>query len=155
MRFGGLTGLDPWPLPPRAGVVMMIVSEAMNDAGESKQRHGCLTAYLVTAIIFNALTALIYLFAAGTVKRGFPNSPAWTLPVLVMAGILNVVCACALFQWKKWGFFGLVATSILATCVNLMIGVNIFQAIFGLLGLGILYAALQIGKETNGWTQLE
>ena len=72
-----------------------------------------------------------------------------------MGGILNIVCAVALFQWKKWGFFGFVATSILALGLNLTIGLNIFQVILGLAGIAILYGVLQIGNERKGWTQLE
>lgn len=122
---------------------------------EAKQRHGCLTAYLVAMIVLNSITALIYIFGTDFIKKGVPNAPTWTLPVLAVGGILNVVFAVALFRWKKWGFFGFVAMSILALCVNLTIGLNIFQIILGLAGIAILYGVLQIGNENKGWTQLE
>jgi hypothetical protein len=35
---------------------------------QEKKRHGCLTAYLVLAIVLNSATALLYLFGAGAVK---------------------------------------------------------------------------------------
>jgi hypothetical protein len=123
---------------------------------ETKQRHGCLTAWLVLMIISNSLTALIYLFAGGTIKSNLPNAPAWTLPILALASIANVVFSVALFRWKKWGFFGFVATSILAMIINLKLGMHVGLLLVGLLGVVTLYAVLQIGKDKEkGWTQLE
>ncbi len=122
---------------------------------DAKQRHGCLTAYLVAMLVINSLTALLYIVSTDFVKRGLPNAPAWTFPVFAAGGILNVVFVIALFRWKMWGFFGFVATAALALCVNLTFGVNIFQVILGLAGIAILYGVLQIGNEKKGWTQLE
>jgi hypothetical protein len=122
---------------------------------DPKQRHGCLTAYLVAMLVLNSLAALLYIVGVGFIKQSLPNAPAWTFPVLAAAATLNVVFAVALLRWKKWGFFGFVATSTLALCVNLTIGVNIAQVILGLAGIAILYGVLHIGNEKKGWTQLE
>lgn len=122
---------------------------------EGKQRHGCLTAWLVLMIIVNALAALLYLFGSAVIRQNLPNEPAWTFPVLAVGCIINIVFSIALFQWKKWGFFGFIATSIVAFVVNLAVGLNIIQALLGLLGIAILYGVLQIGKEKKGWDQLE
>ncbi len=122
---------------------------------EGKQRHGCFTAWLVLMIVVNSLTALMFLFGSAAIRQNLPNAPAWTFPVLAVGCIINVVCSIALFQWKKWGFFGCIASSILAFVVNLAIGLNIIQALLGLFGVAILYGVLQIGKEKKGWNQLE
>jgi len=106
-------------------------------------------------IIANSLTALIYLYASGPIMRNRPNTPAWVAPVLVAVGIANVVFSVALFQWKRWGFFGCVGTSILVLVINLKLGLNIVLILLGLLGIVVLYAVLQIGGEKKGWTQLE
>jgi hypothetical protein len=106
-------------------------------------------------VVLNALTAVLYLFFSAFILGTLPQTPSWALPVLGVGALLNVACAVALFQWKKWGFYGFVVTSIAAFTVNLMIGLNPLQAIFGLLGLAILYGVLQIGGEKKGWTQLE
>jgi hypothetical protein len=126
-----------------------------SNMAEPKQRHGCLTAWLILMIIANSLTALIYLIASGTIKSGLPSAPAWTVPTLAVACIANVVFSVALFQWKKWGFWGFVGTSILALVINLTIGLHISRVLLGVLGVVILYAVLQIGKENRGWIQLE
>ena len=53
------------------------------------------------------------------------------------------------------GFFGALATSIVTFVINLMVGLNIVQAILGLTGFAILYGVLHIGEERKGWTQLD
>jgi hypothetical protein len=97
----------------------------------------------------------MYLFGSAAIRQNVPSAPGWAFPVLAIGGIVNVVCAIALFQWKKWGFFGFIATAAVAFVVNLMIGINILQALLGLVGIAVLYWVLQMGKEKKGWTQLE
>ena len=121
---------------------------------EGKKRHGCLTAWLVLMIVASSLSALMYLFASDRIRQNLPNAPAWAFPALVVLCAGNVVFSVALFQWKKWGFFGCIATSILAVAVNLAVGVGIVHVILGLAGTAILYGVLQIGGEKKGWAQL-
>ena len=123
--------------------------------GEGKQRHGCLTAWLILMIIANSITAVVYLFGSGAIRQQFSSAPGWAFPVLAFLGIANVVCSIALFQWKKWGFFVFIVTTAAAFVVNLMVGVKLVLVLLGLVGLGVLYGVLQIGKEKKGWTQLE
>ena len=122
---------------------------------DGKQRHGCLTAWLILMIIANSASVLIYLFGSSAMRHEFPSAPGWAFPVLAIVGIVNVICSIALFQWKKWGFSGFIATTVVTFAVNLIIGLNILQVLFGLIGIAILYGVLQIGKERKGWTQLE
>ena len=121
---------------------------------EQKQRHGCLTAWLVLMIMGNSAAALIYLLARQTIKQAFPASPGWLFPVLAVFSIFNLVCAIALFKWKSWGFWGFLLSSIVAFIVNLSTGLGIGQSLLGLLGIVLLYAVLHIGKEEKGWSQL-
>jgi hypothetical protein len=125
------------------------------SSSQPKQRHGCLTAFLILVIVVNSVTALFYLLSGESVQQAFPDAPGWFLPVLAVASIFNVICAIALFQWKKWGFFGFIGSSVLAFIVNLTLGLNIVQLFMGLAGVAVLYWVLQIGKEIKGWTQLE
>ena len=121
-----------------------------------KQRHGCLTAYLVLAIIANSVTALLYLLGSQAVKRGSPQPiPDWAFPALIGVCLFNLVCAIALFRWKKWGFWGLVASAAVALGVNIAIGLGPLAAIGGIIAVLLLYGVLQIGKENKGWSQLE
>ena len=120
-----------------------------------KQRHGCLAVYLVFMIIANSATALIYLVGSEGIRQNIPNMPDWAFPVLIIGSIFNLVCAIALFRWKKWGFWGFVCSAAIVFFVNLSIGINPVGAVGGLLGVAILYGVLHIGKERKGWTQLE
>lgn len=121
--------------------------------GEEKHRHGCLTAWLALIIILNALVAGVYLF--WMITRADTQMPGWGLPVYILGSICYVVCAIALFYWKKWGFYGIAAMALIIIVVNLVIGLSFVQALTGLLGIIVLYGVLQIGGEKKGWSQLE
>lgn len=97
----------------------------------------------------------------GDIARFVPKLDAvpdlWPPVVIVLCGF-NVVCAAALLGWQKWGFFGLVASVfVLAVATGMSFGTLHFFtiAIGGAALLGILYAALRIGKPNSVWGQLE
>ena len=61
---------------------------------ETKQRHGCVTAWLIFIIVVNSIVALMYIFARGFVLENFQGdlSPIMLI-LLAILGILNVVFA--------------------------------------------------------------
>jgi hypothetical protein len=123
---------------------------------EGKQRHGCLTAWLVLMIVANLLTAVTNLAFGAALRQLHPDAPAWAMPVMGLACLANVAWAIALFRWKRWGFYAFVATAALATVINLMVGLNIVVAGgAAVVGVAILYGVLQIGGDWSGWSQLE
>ena len=124
---------------------------------ETKQRHGCVTAWLILIIIFNSLSAILYLFAGEMVSENFPGGISDSMMILLaILGIGNVIFALLLFKWKKIGFWGFVATSIVTLFINLSIGLGIGQSLFGLVGIVILYFVLQIKKDdVTTWNNLE
>jgi hypothetical protein len=111
---------------------------------DAKQRHWCLTAWLILMIIANSIVILSGLMAM-TIKS----------TIALSFFIANVVFLVALFQWKKWGFFGYVGTNILIMVRGLTTGWHIGRFLLQVLWVLILYAVLQVGKEKRGWTQLE
>jgi hypothetical protein len=121
---------------------------AESNMAEAKQRYWCLTAWLILMIIANLVIVLSVLIAI-TFKSSLPNYH------LGLFAIANVVFLVALFQWKKWGFFGYVGTNILIMVSGLTTGWHIGRFLLQVLWVLILYALLQIGKEKRGWTQLE
>jgi hypothetical protein len=120
-----------------------------------KQRHGCLTAWLVLMIIVNALVGVIYMLAivAGDASA-LGDVPGWVLPVLSVGSVLNVVFAVALLRWKMWGFVGFAAMAGLVFVVNLAAGQGVGASLMGLVGIAVLYGVLRIG-DTPGWDQLD
>ena len=122
----------------------------------AKSRHGCLTAFLIFMMVVNAATAAFYLFAGDQVRQAIPNAPPWMIYALVVISLFNLACAVALFTWKKWGFWGFAASSVVSLGLNLMLGLGVAQSLLGLLGIAILFGVLQIGDgRTKGWPQLE
>jgi len=123
----------------------------------AKKRHGCVTAWLVLMIIANSLFAIIYLFAGKMITESLPG--AVSTPKIIILGIIgtaNVFFSVMLFQWKKFGFWGFIITSIGALIINLSIGLGIGQSLFGLVGIAILYGVLQIKKDgVAAWDNLE
>ncbi len=121
-----------------------------------KQRHGCLTTWLFLMVAVNSVLALIYALTAEQSRHGLPHlGTARTRPILAGICAANVFFSIGLFRWKRWGFFGLVASSLLTFVFNLAIHLSVGRAVFGLLGLIVLYGVLQIGDRNKGWTQLE
>ncbi len=122
---------------------------------DGKNRHGCLTTFLVVGIIANTFTVLFYTLGSAMVRAASPNLPGWAPPVLAVMGICNIAFFAAIFRWKKWGFYGFLASAAITFAINLSVGLNIVTSVLGLSGIAILYWVLQMGGENNGWRQLE
>lgn len=131
---------------------------------EQKQRHGCLTAWLTLICVANSAGFLMDLLGNASMMPQY-QVPLW-LKVLGMIGsIFNIICAVALFKWKKWGFWGLIASCIVGMFSILFMGIHIgtvasvvaaiLTALLPFCGVVILYVVLHIGKENKGWPQLK
>ena len=116
---------------------------------ETRSRGGCLTAFLIVMMIVNPLVAIMYLATGSAIQRSL-DAPSWAIPVLGIFCIVNFVAAIALWRWKKWGFYAFVVSSLVALVINIMIGLPLYQVVFGPIGVVILYALLH-----KIWDQLE
>jgi hypothetical protein len=125
------------------------------ETKKTKKRHGCLTAWLILNIAFTLIFIILYLVGAG-VSELPGGSPGWAIPVLVILLIFEIVCAVALFSWKKWGFWGFCAVNVIGLIVDIYLGISLFWPFIEVLvGIAILYLALNIGKEEKGWPPLD
>ncbi len=133
------------------------ILDNFENGSSQRKRHGCVSAWLIFMIIGNALTALSYFFMSEIIATSLPvQIPKPMLYLMGAIAILNVVFSVMLFQWKKLGFYGFVVTSLLAFAMNTYIGISPTQSLFGLLGLGLLYAILQIKEnKISAWNHLE
>lgn len=129
-------------------------NEPYKTTPADKNRHGCLTAWLAVMILANVATAVMY-YATGPTIAERLDLPMWGVVALGGFAVLNVLFAGALFAWKKWGFYGFAATTVLIFGINVSIGVGVLQSVSGLLGVVILYAVLQMGDPESGWDQLD
>lgn len=132
--------------------------ETFNELPEApKERHGCVTAWLVFAIIVNSLTALVYLFASDVIVKNLPHEVSQPMILLLGAlSVANVVFAFLLLRWKKIGFWGFAVSSVAVLAINISIGLSVGQSLLGSVGLGILYGILQIKQNnSSAWENLE
>ncbi|MCX6311824.1 MAG: hypothetical protein NT084_09320 [Bacteroidetes bacterium] len=127
------------------------------NQSQEKQRHGCITAWLILMIIANSCIALIYLFASDQLSKQMAGDiPTSMFYVLAFISAMNVVFAVFLIQWKRWGFYGFILNALAGFAINLKMGMDIGSSLFGLVGIGILYAILQIKKNNvSAWEQME
>ena len=107
---------------------------------EPVKRGGCLTAWLILMILGSAYLAVTYL-AMG--DKLLPNLPGWSLPALGVLCIVNLLCAIAIFAWKKIGFYGVIGTTVITVVINIASGLPIASAAGGIIGILILYALLR------------
>jgi hypothetical protein len=120
-----------------------------------KKRHGCLTVYLIFMMVVGVIGALVYFLADSLVATGNPEIPAGVRPVFGVISLLVVGCAFALWKWKKWGFWGFVVIGVLGGCLNACLSRSFAPFIFAAAGISIMYGILHIGKQNQGWKQLD
>jgi hypothetical protein len=130
--------------------------QGANEAdNRPKQRHGCLTAWLIFVIVVNMIVALAYPGMGSIIHRTMPGFPEWFVWPFAACSVLNIIFAIALFAWKRWGFYGMVLDAVIAFGLNLYVGASPIALIVGLAGVGLLFGVLQIGGNNSGWSQLE
>jgi hypothetical protein len=124
----------------------------------AKQRHGCLTAYLVVMLIANFGVLISYLvikYAPQGSAAGVPSIPDWAFVTLLTLGTGNIICLVALFRWKIWGFWGFAGLALVTLLVNLQLGFSFAEVVSDLTTIVFLYLVLNIGRDNKGWPQLE
>jgi hypothetical protein len=121
-----------------------------------KERHGCLTAWLILMLIGNAFSAITLLLFKEQLKLSAAIDPSnWTFSILFLLSLANLGFAVLLFKYRKLGFWGFLASSLLAFAFNLHLGQGLLQSGIGLVGIILLYGLLQIPKNNKtGWEHL-
>ena len=73
---------------------------------EAKSRGGCLTVWLPAIPIAGALSIYMAL-------QLDPSARAWTLGTSAFTAALQIVSAVGVWQWKRWGVYGLIGAYLL------------------------------------------
>jgi hypothetical protein len=117
-----------------------------------KARHGCLTAYLLVLIIGNLIALGVYMLGGAA-----PDEDSdWLVFVYSIFALLDIVCAIAVFMWKKWGVWGLCAIAVTGFLISIIQGEFIIVSLLNLVvNLSLLFWMLNIGGKNRGWTQME
>ena len=127
-----------------SGVMMELTRKTYREG----QRNGLLTLFLVCMIFGYTILAVILLI---------PNTEismlGW-IPISVMlCCMVNIICGVALFRWKKWGFFGILAVSCLSFSWALY-EYGFLSACNSLIKVALLFALLHVGKDNKAWLRL-
>lgn len=137
--------------PSQAEIIQQKSQQFQSIEVIPKQRHGCLWAWLIMAIIAHAGIALMFGFGDDVLNGIEDSARIWS----VIAAVINLVCIILIFNWKRIGFWGLCATTVLAFIINLNAGMPL-QAIAGLSGIAILYGVLMMQQGgISGWQNME
>jgi hypothetical protein len=113
------------------------------------------TIWLLLVLTFNAISAVVSVGSSiGTGANPLPV-PAWFWMCMALGSAANVVSALVLLRWKRWGFYVFCVNAGAGVILNLTAGVSLLSCLIGLLGVGILYGVLQLGKPRSVWSQLE
>ena len=110
-----------------------------------RKRGGCLTAFLVLAIIANAIIGVWTLSLTSSARTAYQ-------PAFIFSGLLNlvgVVFAIAIYQWKRWGVYGYIVCIGISMLISLAIG-DVISTLRGFIPIALLSALVR-----PIWDQLE
>jgi hypothetical protein len=114
------------------------------------KRGGCLSAFLIAMFIINPLTGLFYLLGMEQMKLTYPDASQITFILLAVLTFINLALSIATWNWKKIGVHGFWVTAILASIINISLGLNSWTILIGFVGPLIL-TLLVWGK----WSEFE
>jgi hypothetical protein len=83
------------------------------------------------------------------------SSHTWAAVTLALVCLANIVCAIAIIRWRRWGYFGLIATALVAFAINLAYMTRPVFAFLGLLAPLLLWGLLHLGGERNAWRRMQ
>lgn len=133
----------------------MVGSEATSSGKPAKKRrHWLLTAYLALTLLANLGIILLYTSKRHLIANSNGGLPPWSLPMLCVLSVFNIVCTVALLKWWKWGFWGLTVSALVILGINLFSGLALSHSIWGLLGPILMFGLLNIGTTNKAWPQL-
>jgi len=123
----------------------------------NKQRHGCLTAWLVYLMISNSIVSLGLFYNINSIVQRFKYIKSENLLLIVASiQILNVLFLFMLLKWFKLGFWGLLSTSTLLFIIQIMNTKNILTPIITVIVMLITYGLLKlIKRNVSGWDNLD
>lgn len=107
-----------------------------------RDRGGCLTAYLLVAVAANVVSLLAVCaqfidIQTNTFEYITPSAARVNLAFVLVVQVGILACVIALWEWKAWGYYGLVAANLITIVIYLFAREFVF-VISGMVGLLIL-----------------
>jgi hypothetical protein len=106
-------------------------------------------------MVVGVLGAAVYFFAGNFVAQGNPEITPYLRPLFGVVNLLITAAAYALWKWKKWGFWLFVGIALFGATFNTYLTRSIITFLMAPIGMLIMYGILHIGKENQGWKQLD
>ncbi|QEL15057.1 hypothetical protein [Limnoglobus roseus] len=123
---------------------------------DAQSRHPFLSFMLWWLLIGNVISAVTSPFLLTSIRRGsVPDFPDWVGWPFAVISVLAAICVAALFQWKRWGFYGYAVTALMIFTLNVYAGVSVGAAILGFVGTIFLFIALHVGGGNKAWPKLK
>lgn len=117
---------------------------------EGKVRHGCISAWLLYAIIVNLGYAIFYSVSIFGTHEGLESLGCGLLSILAIGNILGAIL---LMRWNKYGFYLYLINSVLATLVNILV-MELEPTVWipGIISVLFWWGVLQIQKDgVSAW----
>jgi hypothetical protein len=118
------------------------------------RRHGCLTVWLVILVASRLFFLLSTVGTYPDLQKQVPGATPVLIGLLYLCAIAEIIFAIAIFRWRRWGFYGFAASTIVALCLNLVMGIQLWNDLPGLAAVVVLFILLQLGKENRAWKHL-
>jgi hypothetical protein len=93
-------------------------------------------------LIANPLMAALYLLSGSRIAATIPSFPAWAPPFLGVMALFNFACALGIWNGRKWGVYGFLASSAIVFVLNVAT-IGLASSLSGLIGVGILLVLLR------------
>jgi hypothetical protein len=104
-----------------------------------RERGGCLSAFLT---VFIALQVIAFLYLCSQTSRlSSYSSNSSVMPIMLVVFVvecITIACAVAVWNWQKWGYYGLVILYGLSIVLNLCSG-NFAGVVGSVIVLAILF----------------
>lgn len=124
---------------------------------QKKQRHGCLTAWLIYLIIAYSFCTILYFFKSDEMSKIAKYQISENMMLIHGSlALLGIVFSIMLFKWVKLGFWGIFSITIILFVLQILNSNRIMSPIFIVICLIILFGLLQLKKDNkSGWNNLE
>lgn len=123
------------------------------SSSEVQKRHWLLTMYLSFLFLRDSISVVAGIFFTIVVPESIFEDPLF-FSFAFFVDMMNLVGTVALFKWKKWGFIVFIWATLIMSFVHMGAG-RLPNALYGCLAhIGLLYLALNFGKERAAWPRL-
>ncbi len=115
--------------------------EATEYEVEVRKKGGCLTLWIIFAMLGTGVSALSYFLTTGTLAETYDKGESlfYVLGVLAFIQFLGVV---GIVLWQRWGAYLYVGVAVLSIGFNLYLGI-ILQGLGGfIVGMLLMYVAI-------------